>query len=496
MTPVSYRDRWVSLRGHVRDPQELNRLASQIALSFMDHYYQNGHFEEEFIQLLCEMATSFEDPQWSKAASSALFEVIVEGLCDDFEEFQPETYNRVMSEVIHFCRRLPEGRELHQALLDFGIVTREDLLTRLRRIRSNQGFPALLHPPEKILVLSRVTIGADVAITSVILQRLEKIFPGAEFVLLGSPRLREIFGGHRNLRVREVHYVRRGGLFERFSAWHEALESVRQETEGVSPPHCLLVDPDSRFSQLGVLPLTRDHEYLFFDSRGSASYLSRMTMAELANHWLNGVFGVSDFCYPKVWLRRDAFDAADSFCAAVRNKGCTQLIAVNFGVGGNLRKRAGAEFESRLLQRLLEKPNTVILLDRGFGDTEDAQVQELLRVLQSQGHSCTEVRFGNPPENLFTHGAVAVQCSIGEMGALISQCDEFIGYDSACQHISASLGIPTYTVFAGSNNTRFIRRWSACGPARRRIIHVDTLSSPHYLDVDGVISRIMDARAE
>jgi len=140
MTPVSYRDRWVSLREHVRDPQELNRLASQIALSFMDHYYQNGHFEEEFIQLLCEMATSFEDPQWSKAASSALFEVIVEGLCDDFEEFQPETYNRVMSEVIHFCRRLPEGRELHQALLDFGIVTREDLLTRLRRIRSNQGF--------------------------------------------------------------------------------------------------------------------------------------------------------------------------------------------------------------------------------------------------------------------------------------------------------------------------------------------------------------------
>jgi len=496
MTAISYRDRWVSFRNHGRDPEELSRLASQIALSFMDHYYQNGRFEEESIRLLCEMATHFEDPCRNRAASSALFEIIVEGLCDDFEEFQPETYNRVMSQVIDFCRRLPEGKELDEALRDFGIATGRDLLARLEHIRSTRAYPGISRQPRKILVLSRVTIGADVAITSVILQRLETIFPGTEFVLLGSPRLREIFGGHRNLRVREVEYVRRGGLFERFSAWHEALAAVREETRLTSPDHCLLVDPDSRFSQLGVLPLTRNHDCLFFDSRGSASYLSRMNMAELTNHWLNGVFGVSDFRYPRVWLPDGTLDAARSACSAIRACGCRHMIAVNFGVGGNRRKRAGADFERKLLERLLENPGTLILLDKGSGDDEEAQVRVLLETLRSRGYSCEETRFGSLGEKPLSHGVIGVQCSIGEMGALISRCDEFIGYDSACQHISASLGIPTYTVFAGSNNTRFIRRWSACGPARRRIIHVDTLSSPGPLDVEGIISRIMDARSQ
>ena len=55
-------------------------------------------------------------------------------------------------------------------------------------------------------------------------------------------------------------------------------------------------------------------------------------------------------------------------------------------------------------------------------------------------------------------GIIGVIAGIGDLAALISHSDEFIGYDSACQHIAASLAIPTYTVFAGSNNPRFIRR--------------------------------------
>ena len=54
----------------------------------------------------------------------------------------------------------------------------------------------------------------------------------------------------------------------------------------------------------------------------------------------------------------------------------------------------------------------------------------------------------------------AVEAGIGQTAALIGTSDDFIGYDSACQHIAASLGIPAVTVFAGTNNPRFIRRWS------------------------------------
>ena len=39
---------------------------------------------------------------------------------------------------------------------------------------------------KKILLLSRVTIGADVAVTSIIIQRLAELYPKAEMVLIGG----------------------------------------------------------------------------------------------------------------------------------------------------------------------------------------------------------------------------------------------------------------------------------------------------------------------
>ena len=91
-------------------------------------------------------------------------------------------------------------------------------------------------------------------------------------------------------------------------------------------------------------------------------------------------------------------------------------------------------------------------------------------------------------------GIIGVQSRIGEVAALIAKSDEFIGYDSACQHIAAALGTPCLTIFAGSNNMRFIRRWSAYGPNSSHIIHVDTLTNPSLIDVDDIITRIMHVR--
>jgi ADP-heptose:LPS heptosyltransferase len=90
-----------------------------------------------------------------------------------------------------------------------------------------------------------------------------------------------------------------------------------------------------------------------------------------------------------------------------------------------------------------------------------------------------------------THGVIAVECGIGEMAALISVSDAFIGYDSACQHIAAALKVPTTTVFAGTNNMGFIRRWSARGDTRCSIVHVNTLEEPSQVDIDDVVLRIM-----
>ena len=70
----------------------------------------------------------------------------------------------------------------------------------------------------------------------------------------------------------------------------------------------------------------------------------------------------------------------------------------------------------------------------------------------------------------------------------------FIGYDSACQHIGAALNVRTFTVFAGTNNARFIRRWHACGPNTSEILYVDTLSREHQIDTLELIERLQDLR--
>ena len=114
MKKTYYEDKWLDLKSRPVERTQLQRLARQIAYSFMDAYLKDCHYQEDFIELLCEMTTNWEDPQLNGIAARALFSIIIESLCDDFEELQTETYNRVMSQVISFCRRLPAGAELNQ----------------------------------------------------------------------------------------------------------------------------------------------------------------------------------------------------------------------------------------------------------------------------------------------------------------------------------------------------------------------------------------------
>ena len=94
-----------------------------------------------------------------------------------------------------------------------------------------------------------------------------------------------------------------------------------------------------------------------------------------------------------------------------------------------------------------------------------------------------------------TSGVFGLETQIGEIAAIISESDEYIGYDSACQHIAAAVQTPCLTIFAGSNNMRFIRRWSAFGRNRCQIVHVDTLNDPRAIDIDDIIIRIVNERS-
>jgi hypothetical protein len=495
MEPCIYRNKWLGLK-HLSFPKdELSRLSRQVAFSFIDRYYQDGSFEPEYIKLLCEMATSFSDMQLNNTAASALFEIIVEELCDDYEEMPVETYSRVMSQVITYCRNIPSGAQLNKRLTDFGITSFEDLYNRSNFIHSRQYTYDIEKPPEKIILLSRVTIGADVAILSVIVQRMAKIFPQAEIVIIGSDKLSGIFGDNEDIRIHPLHYPRRGGLFERFSSWHATSDILADEMPLNSEENILLIDPDSRISQLGILPLTHHDNYLFFNSRKCTSSAKKARMAELANRWIDTVFGVSGFCFPRIWTLPSVVRQARNLACRIRAAGCRKLITMNFGVGNNPRKRLDMDFERKLLVEILKNPQTVVLLDRGFGKDELLRSDSLISYIRDRGQQTASARLGDSEYPGISNGIVGVECSIGEIAALIAECDEFIGYDSACQHIAAAAQTPTLTIFAGSNNKSFIRRWSACGNTQCNIVHVNTLTDPRRINTDEIVLRVMEQRS-
>jgi ADP-heptose:LPS heptosyltransferase len=254
------------------------------------------------------------------------------------------------------------------------------------------------------------------------------------------------------------------------------------------------VDPDSRLSQLGVLPLIEPERYLFFASRSEGGFDRSLAMAELCNAWCDRVLGEAHFCHPRVWPLPSTCERAEEIRGRLAASGAHKLVAVNFGVGDNPRKRVGRQLEERLLFTLLDDPKTLVLLDQGAGPHEARRARGLLKAIAGRGYPVAEAAFGQEPFPAMESGVIALKTSIGEVTALIAASDEYIGYDSAGQHIAAAAGTPCLTIFAGSNNSRFIRRWRATGPNACRIVHVDTLNPRAGLDVDDIITRIMNER--
>ncbi|MCK5188429.1 MAG: hypothetical protein KAR12_00055, partial [Methylococcales bacterium] len=70
--------------------------------------------------------------------------------------------------------------------------------------------------------------------------------------------------------LRELGYSRRGDLIERFKVWIGLLELVENEISTLPGQDYLVLDPDSRLTQLGVLTLAPASCYRFFNSRGKS----------------------------------------------------------------------------------------------------------------------------------------------------------------------------------------------------------------------------------
>ena len=370
----------------------------------------------------------------SDECSPDLFQIVAEGLSDRFEPNLCYTYANLFTQIF--------------AMVEEGLSSRS-LMTRYRRIRQPRRFEGL--PPERVFVLSRVTLGADVAITSVMLDAAKKRFPGSEIVFVGGRKSLELFSADPRITQHVVDYPRGGSLRDRLGPWKE-LRTL------LSAPRAITIDPDSRMSQLGLLPICPDEQYYFFESR-SFGGAGSSTLQSLARQWANEALGIDDSA---------AYLSPQT--AAIPPE--RPFATVSFGVGENLAKRIGGDFEVRLLRSLIEH-NYFVLVDKGAGGEEARRVEKAIA-----GAGCAErIRTWN--------GAFA------PFASMIMQSDLYVGYDSAGQHVAAAAGVPLITIFAGFPSERMRQRWTPTGPGRIEVIPVyDPSPSTSFDLVNSALDRL------
>jgi hypothetical protein len=333
-------------------------------------------------------------------SGDALFGILVEGLADRFEPSLCDAYARLFSQAV---ARSADGLDAA------ALVERYE---RVRRVRPVAGYP------RRVFVLSRVTLGADVAVTSVLLAAAKVRFPRAEIVFVGPRKNYEMFAGDPRIHHAEIAYLR-GGLRQRLAVFGE-LKQLLAAPDGVT------VDPDSRLTQLGLLPVCSEDRYYFFESRAYGSQTS-LALPELAAAWAAETLGVPGM---KPYM---ALEAPSS------HAGC---FAVSLGVGDNPAKRLPDPFEEELL-RLLAAAGAPICVDTGAGGEEARRVE---RAVERSGVQAT-----------YWEGSFAGFASIVAGSSL------YVGYDSAGQHVAAAAGVPLISVFTGFPVSRMFERWRPVG---------------------------------
>jgi ADP-heptose:LPS heptosyltransferase len=400
--------------------------ANELAREILDACLKDGTWPTRALDDLITRALDEDDQFASINATRALFGIVIEQLGDLFDPALCDVYARLFAHVI--SRALPD-------------YNAEEMLLRYRRVRQVRRFRG--GEVHRVFVLSRVTLGADVAVTSVALSAAKERFPDAEICLVGPAKNAEMFAADPRIFPIPVSYGRGSLLRERLLAAAELRVSVDELSS-------VVIDPDSRLTQLGLLPVCDDARYFFFESRAFGGTM-QAPLPELTAQWLSEVFDVPHHA---------------PYVAPVAQPRMAD-IAISLGVGDNVNKRIDDEFELAILQKLLSYQRP-IALDRGAGGEEADRVDALVSKL------------GKPPLLQVHDGSYA------SFASHIAQSKLYVGYDSAGQHVAAAAQIPLVSVFCGHVSERMFSRWRP-STQTSHVVPVDSENRPT------VLARTVDA---
>lgn len=342
----------------------------------------------------------------SIAGDPALVRVLAEGLGDRFEPALVDLYAEI------FCYVLAP---MLQGWSEGGLHARYQ---RIRRPKPFSGSPDRVR---NVYVLSRVTLGADVAITSVLLDAVKRRFPQARIWLCGSRKVHDLYEADSNISFYRLEFTRGGSI-------RDNLGRVPYFKDGI------VVDPDSRITQLGLIPVCSDENYYFFESRsyGAGTDLS---LCELAQQWAREIFDID----------------AQPYIAPRPQRRSGKFITVSLGTGDNPNKGIRPPFERLLLEKA-SKLGPPVVVDLGASNDERARVLAAAEGL----------------ENIEFHEGF-----FARFASLVAQSALFYGYDSAAAHVAAVAQVPMIAFFKGAVNDRFFSRWCPHGAGRKNIIQIE-----------------------
>lgn len=396
--------------------------ATELAQQVIDACLTERTWPQKALDALLERALG-DDKRLAAEASRAFFSIVIERLADLFEPVLVDVYVELFSHVIH--RALPKFETV-------ALIHRYRRISHVGRYRGSDV--------ERVYVLSRITLGADIAVTSVFLDALKRRFPDAEICFVGPAKNAELFLDDARILPISVNYGRSALLLDRIIAAKELEETLDDSGS-------IVIDPDSRLTQLGLVPVCDDARYFFFESRAYGGD-SSATLPALADQWLKETFGFGGSPY----LAPEMDDPEAE-------------ITVSLGVGENEEKRISDEFEEAVLRQLLSYGHP-ILIDRGAGGEEAERVDSLVERLGA-------------PDLLKTHTGPFSFFARQILGSRF-----YFGYDSAGQHAAGAAGIPLVSVFAGYASERMFERWKPAGP-QMHLSQVLTISdAERHLAID------------
>ena len=385
---------------------------ARLAASLLDDCLAGRTPGPERLTQLAQLALD-SDEAVALIASRQLFGTLVEALADRFEPALCDLYARLFAQVIEVVR--PE-------------FPAADLVARYAAVRAARP-PAF--EPDEVVVLSRVTLGADIAVTSILMDGARRRFPRAKLTFAGPRQAWELFAGSSWSFV-EIPYGRTGLLHDRLSAF-DPLQAA------LARPATLLLDPDSRLTQLGLLPVCPPESHHLFESRGFGGD-SKASLPELAARWVQATLGIDD---AEPWFHPKHSHALPG----------VRSVAVSFGIGENPAKRAPEPFETSIVEYLVDEGWQVIL-DTGAPESEESRrARQLVANLGPAGRK------------IALH-----EGSFASFSALIANANLYLGYDSAGQHVAAALGVPLVSLFGGYSCERMFERWSPHGPGPIQVI--------------------------